>query len=119
MEACRSSAIACRAVVTTSASSNIISDAVDVSASTQRCLSVRVIGDALSKWRDVGVCPHELRDFPVALPRVIQPPMGRLSEPGGLPSGQAPPPCARGEARMVEGGGPEEALAGRRRRSGS
>jgi hypothetical protein len=37
--------------VTTSASSDIISDAVDVSASTQRCLSVMVIGDALSKWR--------------------------------------------------------------------
>jgi transposase len=36
----------------------------------------------------------------------------------GLPSGQAPPPCARGEARSVEGGDPKEALAGRRRRSG-
>src|SRR3984893_3944703 len=51
MEACRSTAMACRAVVTISASSEIISDAVDVSASTQRCLPAVVMDEVLSKGR--------------------------------------------------------------------
>jgi hypothetical protein len=45
---------------------------------------------------------------PVASPPVIQVAHIRLPGPCGPPSGLAPPPCARGEARGVEGGDPEE-----------